>query len=96
MENCYKLPITKEYTTRGCNVKIDAASYQDRVDIYVTNIKTGKGMSYSYILDLSINFREKGYTENDIRTIKSIINELVDKYGESEWTEVNSTNQILL
>ena len=96
MENYYRLPLTKEYNIRGCNVKIDAASCQERVDIQVTNIKTGEGSIYSHMLDPSIKFNEKGYTKTDILTIKSAINELIDKYGELEWNEINSINQILL
>lgn len=91
-DSVYRTPLTTEYTTRGCNVKIDAATCSERVTITVNNIKTGNGSSYTHIL-LPGNI--DGYSDKDMRKIQDELNKLLDEYGESEWNEIHFTNQIL-
>lgn len=93
MDNFYCLPITKEYITRGCNVKIDAVSDSDRVTVSVKNINTGEGSMYTHML---LPGNDKGYSNNDMKIIKNELNNLLDQYGEKEWDKVHYTNQILL
>lgn len=94
MESSYRIPITQKYEKRGCQVSIDAAANSNRVDIEVRNIKTGRFGKYSYVID-PIQAHERGYTMNDVQTIKSEIDSMLDTYGELEWNEIHFTNQIL-
>lgn len=93
MENFYRLPISKEYETRGCKVNIDAYSDELRVDITVKNLTTGYGSSYVH--ELTSDRNDKGYTDEDMRTIKNELNNLLDNYGDPECNEIHFTNQIL-
>lgn len=92
MDNFYRMPITREYETRGCKVKIDAASDDSCVDITVENLKTGDGSKYRYIL---LPGNDKGYSDKDIFTIQNELNNMLDKYGEIECNDIHFTNQIL-
>ena len=92
MDNFYCLPITNEYITRGCNVKIDAVSNSNNVMITVNNINTGEGSSYNHTL---ISNHDKGYSDKDMSIIKNELNKLLDKYGDDEWDKIHFTNQIL-
>ena len=93
MDTYYRLPVSREYETRGCSVKIDAYSDELCVDIVVRNIKTGLGSSYRYALLPENN--SYGYTESDIVTIRTELNRLLDDYGDPECSEIHFTNQIL-
>ena len=92
METCYRLPITSEYTTRGCTVKIDAAANSDCVDVFVKNNKTNFGSSFRYII---MPNSSNGYRDEDIKGIKNMLNDLLDQYGDPECNEIHFTNQIL-
>ena len=92
MEISYHLPITEEYETRGCKVKIDAASNANSVKIDVFNIKTGYGSSYIHVL---LPGNDKGYSDRDMSEIRENLNNMLDQFGESEWNEIHFTNQIL-
>ena len=92
MENCYRLPITKEYTSRGCTVKIDAASSSRYVDVEVTNNKTHKGSNVRFSLKPG---SDDGYSNEDMCKIHSSINQLLDQYGDVECNNIHFTNQIL-
>lgn len=94
MGSYYKRPVTTEYETRGCRVKIDAASCKDRVDISVENIKTGAHGTFSHVLMPGRN--DEGYTDIDMQSMKDGLNELLDRFGETEWKEIHFTNQILM
>lgn len=85
-------PITGEYVTRGCRVKIDAASDPSSVSITVTNLKTGFSTSYVHIL---LPGNDKCYSEHDISEIHDNLNKMLDQYGEIECNEIHFTNQIL-
>ena len=92
MENFYRIPITQEYETRGCNVKIDAATDNSCVNIHVTNLKSGDHASYRHIL---LPGNDKGYSDTDIFAIHSELNNMLDKYGEPGCNDIYFTNQIL-
>jgi hypothetical protein len=92
MDSFYCLPITKEYTTRGCNVKIDAVTKSDRVSVSVKNINSGKGSMYIHVL---LPGNDKGYSDRDMHIIKTELNRLLDEYGDDEWDNIHFTNQIL-
>ena len=92
MDNYYSIPITKEYKTRGCNVKIDAVSDPDHVTISVKNINKGTGSTYTHTL---LPGNDKGYSNKDMYIIKNELNKLLDEYGEEEWDKIHFTNQIL-
>ena len=91
-ENSYRLPITNEYTARGCIVNINAAANSSGVDIKVHSIKTGKIGRASYLFT---DRSDEWYTRSDILEIQNIINNLLDKYGDSECLDIHFTNQIL-
>ena len=88
----YGIPISQEYNTRGCKVKIDASTYSDSVTVTVTNINTGYTGTYVHVLSPVNN---QGYTEYDMREIHENLNTMLDQYGESECNEIHFTNQIL-
>ena len=92
MENYCRIPMTREYETRGCRVKIDAASSDTRVTVEVYNIETGAGSMYTHVI---LPDRQIGYTDQDVHDIRSAIDDLLDKYGEPLWKEIDFTNQIL-
>jgi hypothetical protein len=92
MENYCRIPLTREYETRGCTVKIDAASSDSRVIVDVRNIKTGDGSSYTHVI---LPGSDIGYMDRDVRDIRCAIDDLLDKYGEPLWKEIDFTNQIL-
>lgn len=92
MGKCYRLPITKEYISRGCTVNIDAAANSDCVDVTVKNNTTNAGSGFKYII---LPDRDNGYMENDIQNIKDMLNNLLDEYGDKECREIHFTNQIL-
>jgi hypothetical protein len=92
MNDSYRLPITNEYTARGCIVNINAASNESGVDIKVQSIKTGKIGRASYLFR---NTTDEWYTRSDILEIQNIINDLLDKYGDTGCLDIHFTNQIL-
>jgi hypothetical protein len=88
----YRLPITTEYSARGCIVNINAATNKSGVDIKVQNIKTGKYGKASYLFIMN---DDDWYSRSDILEIQNIINNLLDKYGDSKCLDIHFTNQIL-
>ena len=92
MDDFYCAPITKEYTTRGCDVRIDAVTDPDRVTVTVKNNKSGKGSIYSHIL---LPNSDNGYSNKDMTIIKTELDKLLDEYGENECEKLHFTNQIL-
>ncbi len=93
MGDTYNMPITREYTTRGCRVNIDASSDNNCVDINVTNLKSGLSGNTRYIL---LPHKDtEWYTKEDIISIQNMINDLLDEYGDTECNEILFTNQIL-
>ena len=87
----YGTPISQEYETRGCKVKIDA-SLKDRVELTVQNIKTGVSSKCIYLL--SPLQHDKGYSEKDMSGIHNALNELIDQHGETECETITFTNTI--
>lgn len=93
MGNCYVFPITTEYESRGCTVKINAAANPHSVEIDVENNKTHYGSRAVYVLPVWT--RDKGYTDDDYKIIKEMTETLLNTFGEDEWETVHFTNQIL-
>ena len=93
MESCYVFPITQEYESKGCTVKINAAANPHTVEIEVENIKTHMGSRAVYVLPVWT--RNRGYTDDDYKIIKEMTENLLNTYGEPEWNTVHFTNQIL-
>lgn len=92
MNDSYKCPITTEYSTRGCIVNINAAKNESGVDIKVQSIKTGNIGRASYLFS---DRPDEWYTRSDILEIQNIVNNLLDKYGDSGCLDIHFTNQIL-
>lgn len=92
MDDCYVFPITKEYESQGCTVKINAAKNPDFVDVSVKNNKTCKGLNVRYVLTSN---DDKGYHKPDIQNIQNLVNDLIDQYGDKKCTRTHFTNQIL-
>lgn len=92
MIDSYRLPITNEYSVRGCVVNINAAANDSCVDITVKSIKTGQIGRANYQFTKKI---DEWYSKSDILEIQNIINNLLDKYGDTECLDIHSTNQIL-
>ena len=91
-DSFYRLPITQDYTTRGCHVSINAGSNSNYVDIFVNNTTTGICRHGQYVFS-PVKKPEDWYSEEDMRHIHNMINEFLDACGDdSEW---NFTNQIL-
>ena len=93
-DSFYRMPITQEYTSRGCRVNINAGENSTCVDMTVCNLTNNKMRTGRYVFS-PVKEPQEWYSNEDILEIKNMINGFLDECGDDVCNQIHFTNQIL-